>query len=52
MEAAGIHDIRTKCLRSNNPQNVVTATMEGLKALKSVEGVSRVRGKAPAQILG
>lgn len=51
-EAAGIRDIRTKCLRSNNPQNVVTATMEGLKSLKSVEGVSRVRGKAPAQILG
>lgn len=52
MEAAGIHDIRTKCLRSNNPQNVVTATMEGLKALKSAEGVARVRGKSPAQILG
>ncbi len=51
-EAAGIRDIRTKCLRSNNPQNVVTAAMEGLKSLKSVEGVSRVRGKAPAQILG
>jgi small subunit ribosomal protein S5 len=52
MEAAGIRDIRTKCLRSNNPQNVVTATMEGLKALKSVENVARVRGKTPAQILG
>ena len=52
MEAVGIHDIRTKCLRSNNPQNVVSAVMEGLKSMKCVEGVSRVRGKAPAAILG
>ncbi len=34
VEAAGIKDIRTKCLRSNNPQNVVTATMQGLKSLR------------------
>mgnify|MGYP002626268048 CR=1 FL=1 len=52
VEAAGIGDIRTKCLRSNNPQNVVSAVMEGLKSMKCVEGVSRVRGKAPAAILG
>ena len=52
MEAVGIRDIRTKCLRSNNPQNVVSAVMEGLKSMKCVEGVSRVRGKAPAAILG
>lgn len=52
MEAVGIHDIRTKCLRSNNPQNVVSAVMQGLVSLKCVEGVSRVRGKAPAAILG
>jgi small subunit ribosomal protein S5 len=52
MEMAGIRDVRTKCLRSNNPQNVVSATMAGLKSLKSVAEVSRVRGKTPAEILG
>ncbi|MDR1158121.1 MAG: 30S ribosomal protein S5 [Oscillospiraceae bacterium] len=51
MEMAGIHDVRTKCLRSNNPQNVVTATMEGLKSLKSLEEVARVRGRSPGSIL-
>jgi len=35
VEAAGIKDIRTKCLRSNNPQNVVSATMQGLKSMRS-----------------
>jgi len=45
VEAAGIKDIRTKCLRSNNPQNVVTAAMEGLKALRGPEEVARIRGK-------
>ncbi|MDP4108947.1 MAG: 30S ribosomal protein S5 [Bacillota bacterium] len=52
VEIAGIKDIRTKCLRSNNPQNVVTATLEGLKSLKSVEIVSKLRGKSPDEILG
>jgi len=51
MEAAGIRDVRTKSLRSNNPQNVVTATMEGLKGMKSVDEVSRLRGKSAAEIL-
>jgi len=46
MEMAGINDVRTKSLRSNNPQNVVTATMNGLKALKSAEEVARIRGLA------
>jgi small subunit ribosomal protein S5 len=52
LEAAGIKDIRTKCLRSNNPQNVVTATMVGLKSLRGVEEVARIRGKRPEEIQG
>ena len=52
MEAVGIKDIRTKCLRSNNPQNVVAATFEGLKALRSPEQVARVRGKRVDEIVG
>ena len=52
MEAAGIKDIRSKCLRSNNPQNVVAATFEGLKALKTPEEVARVRGKSVEEIVG
>ena len=52
MEMAGIRDVRTKCLRSNNPQNVVTATMEGLKSLKSIEEVSRIRGLSVEEIRG
>ena len=52
MEAIGIKDIRTKCLRSNNPQNVVSATFEGLKSLKTPEEVARVRGKSVSEIVG
>ena len=52
LEAAGIKDIRTKCLRSNNPQNVVAATMEGLKALRSPEDVAKIRGKSVEEIVG
>ena len=48
--AAGIKDIRTKCLRSNNPQNVVTATMEGLKSLRDAAQVAAVRGKAVEEL--
>ena len=52
MEAIGIKDIRTKCLRSNNPQNVVSAAFEGLKSLRSPEEVARIRGKSVDEILG
>ena len=52
MEAAGIKDIRAKSLRSNNPQNVVAATFEGLKALRTPEEVARVRGKSVEEIVG
>ena len=52
MEAVGIRDIRAKCLRSNNPQNVVSATFEGLKSLRTPEEVAAVRGKSVSEILG
>ena len=46
VESAGIKDIRTKALRSNNPCNVVRATMDGLKQLRNVEEVANIRGKS------
>ena len=52
MEAAGIKDIRAKCLRSNNPANVVAATFEGLKSLRTPEQVAKIRGKSVDEILG
>jgi small subunit ribosomal protein S5 len=51
VELAGIQNIRTKCLGSNNKQNVVLATIEGLKALKTPEEVARRRGKSVDEIL-
>lgn len=45
LELAGVQNVRTKCLRSNNPTNVVKATIEGLASLKSAEEVARLRGK-------
>ena len=52
VEAAGIKDIRTKCMRTNNPANVVAATMEGLKSLRDAAQVAAVRGKTPEEIQG
>ncbi len=52
MEAAGISNIRTKCLRSNNPQNVVKATMAGLESLRGPEEIARIRGKSVEEIKG
>ena len=52
VEAAGIQNIRTKCLRTNNPANVVAATMEGLKSLRDAAQVAAVRGKTPEEVLG
>ena len=52
VETAGIRDIRTKALRSNNPINVVRATVDGLSKLRTVEQVSVIRGKTPAEIIG
>lgn len=52
VEAAGIKDIRTKSLRSNNPCNVVTATMRGLASLRNAEQVAATRGKSVKEILG
>ena len=52
VEAAGIKNIRTKCLRTNNPANVGAATMEGLKSLRNAAQVAAVRGKTPEEIQG
>ena len=51
MEAVGIKNICAKCLRSNNPQNVVKATMEGLKSLRSPEQIAAIRGKSVEEII-
>ncbi|MBQ7171088.1 MAG: 30S ribosomal protein S5 [Clostridia bacterium] len=50
LEAAGIKNIRAKCLRSNNPTNVVKATMEGLKSLRTAEEVAKIRDIPVEQI--
>ena len=52
IELAGIKNIRTKSLGSNNKQNVVLATIEGLSQLKTPEEVARLRGKSVEEILG
>lgn len=52
IEVAGIKDIRTKSLRSNNACNVVRATLQGLTSLRSAKEVAAVRGKSVKEILG
>ena len=52
IEMAGIKNIRTKSLGSNNKQNVVLATIEGLRGVKTPEDVARLRGKSVEEILG
>ena len=52
VEAAGIRDIRTKCLRSNNPANVIAATMQGLKSLRNAQQVAVYIGKTAEEIQG
>ncbi len=48
MEAAGVKDILTKCIGTNNPHNVVKATFEGLKGLRTIQQIQRKLGKAGA----
>ena len=52
VETVGIKDIRTKALRSNNPCNVVRATLDGLSKLRNLEEVAAIRGKSEQEILG
>ena len=52
MDAVGIKNVYSKCLRSNNPQNVVKATMAGLTSLRSPEQVAAIRGKSVEEIVG
>ena len=51
MEAVGIRNITARCLRSNNPQNVVKATMVGLTSLRSPEQIAAIRGKSVEEIV-
>ena len=52
LELAGYKDIRTKVIGTNNPRNVVYATIEGLKKMKTAEQIAKKRGKTVAEILG
>jgi len=51
MEAAGIHDVLTKSLGTNNPNNVVAATMDGLRQMRDVTTVARLRGRTAREVL-
>lgn len=52
VETVGIKDIRTKALRSNNPCNVVRATIDGLSKLRNIDEVAVIRGKSAKEIIG
>ncbi|MCL2507568.1 MAG: 30S ribosomal protein S5 [Oscillospiraceae bacterium] len=52
VETVGIKDIRSKALRSNNPCNVVRATLDGLSKLRNADEVAQIRGKSVSEILG
>ena len=51
LEAAGVHNILTKCIGSHNPHNLVKATLQGLRSLRSVEQIANSRGKSAAEIM-
>ncbi|MDH3394231.1 MAG: 30S ribosomal protein S5, partial [Desulfobulbaceae bacterium] len=51
LEAAGVHNILTKCIGSHNPHNLVKATLEGLRSLRSVEQIAASRGKTVEEIM-
>ena len=50
LEAAGVKDVLTKCLRSNNPHNAVKATMDGLLALRNADKIALLRGKSVSAV--
>ncbi|MCK4547745.1 MAG: 30S ribosomal protein S5 [Candidatus Eisenbacteria sp.] len=52
MDAAGVHDILTKCIGTNNPHNVVKATMDGIAQLRRAADVGRMRGMSVREVLG
>jgi small subunit ribosomal protein S5 len=52
LELAGLKDVRAKSLGSSNPRNMVNATIEGLKSLRTAEGIAKLRGKKVEDLLG
>lgn len=50
LEAAGVHNVLTKCLGSNNPHNMVKATLDGLRSLRSAQAIASLRGKTVEEI--